>query len=106
MADVHTEGRGYDVHARKGRDQRCAEVKGVWDSASSRGITLTGNELAKAGLLGDEYWLYVVDQCSDGGSLYAAYQNPAIVFAEATRDVAVLKIAGSALKAAKEGTPA
>lgn len=102
VADVHTEGRGYDVHARKGREQRCVEVKGVWESASSRGITLTGNELAKAGLLGDEYWLYVVDQCSGGGSLYAAYQNPATVFADATRDVAVLKIAGSALKAAKE----
>ena len=106
VADVHTEGRGYDVHARKGREQRCVEVKGVWDSAASRGITLTGNELAKAGLLGDEYWLYVIDQCSSGGSLYAAYQDPAIVFAEATRDVAVLKIAGSALKAAKEGTSA
>lgn len=105
VADVHTEGRGYDVHARKGRDQRCVEVKGVWDSASSRGVTLTGNELAKAGLLGDEYWLYVVDQCNGGGALYAAYQNPATVFADATRDVAVLKIAGSALKAAKEGNP-
>lgn len=106
VADVHTEGRGYDVHARKGREQRCVEVKGVWDSAASRGITLTGNEIAKAGLLGDDYWLYVVDGCSDGGTLYAAYQNPSIVFADATRDVAVLKIAGSALKAAKEGTPA
>ena len=29
VADVHTEGRGYDVHARKGRDQRCVEVKGA-----------------------------------------------------------------------------
>jgi superfamily II DNA or RNA helicase len=106
VADVHTEGRGYDVHARKGRDQRCVEVKGVWESAASRGITLTGNELAKAGLLGNEYWLYVVDQCRGGGSLYAAFQNPAIVFADATRDIAVLKIAGSALKAAKEGSPA
>lgn len=106
VADVHTEGRGYDVHARKGRNQRCVEVKGVWDSASSRGITLTGNELAKAGLLGDESWLYVVDRCSGGGALYAAFQNPAAVFADATRDVAVLKIAGSALKAAKEGMSA
>ncbi len=103
VADVHTEGRGYDLDARKGRDQRCVEVKGVWDAASSRGVTLTGNEVAKAGLLGDEYWLYVIDQCNDGsGNMFAAFQNPAIVFADATKDVPVLKIPGSALAAAKE----
>ena len=102
VADVHTEGRGYDVHARRGREQRCVEVKGIWDSATSRGITLTGNELAKAGLLGDDYWLYVVDRCAEGGVLFAAYQNPAAVFAEAARDVAILKIPGSALKTAKD----
>lgn len=34
--------------------------------------------------------------------VFAAYQNPASVFADATKDVPVLKIAGSALKAAKE----
>ena len=103
VADVHAEGRGYDLDARKGREQRCVEVKGVWNSATSQGITLTGNELAKAGLLGDDFWLYVVGQCADGGELYAAYQNPAEVFADATRDVPVLKIRGSELKAAKEG---
>ena len=91
VADVHVEGRGYDLHARKGREQRCIEVKGVWESASTRGITLTGNELAKAGLLGDDYWLYVVDRCDNGGVLYAAYQNPALVFAGATKDVPVLR---------------
>lgn len=102
VADVHTEGRGYDVHARRGREQRCVEVKGVWESASSKGVTLTGNEVAKAGLLGDDYWLYIVDGCDSGGSLFAAFQNPASVFADATKDVPVLRIAGSALKAAKE----
>ncbi len=106
VADVHTEGRGYDVHARKGRDQRCVEVKGVWESASSRGVTLTGNELAKAGLLGEDYWLYVVDRCDGGGTLFAAYQNPASVFADATKDVPVLKIAGLRSKAAKEAISA
>lgn len=104
VADVHLEGRGYDIHARKGREQRCVEVKGVWKSASSTGITLTGNELAKAGLLGEEYWLYVVDQCETGGVLYSGYQNPAVVFAGATKDVPVLQILGSELKAAKEGS--
>jgi superfamily II DNA or RNA helicase len=103
VADVHVEGKGFDLYARRGRGQRCVEVKGVWDSASSRGVDLTGNELAKAGLLGDDYWLYVVDACNDGhGTLYAAYPNPATVFADATKDKAILHINGSALKTAKE----
>ena len=63
VTDVHTAGEGFDLLARRGHKQRCIEVKGVWDSASSRGITLTGNEIVKAGLLGSEYWLYVVDEC-------------------------------------------
>ena len=105
VADVHTEkpGPGFDLQVRKGKNQRCVEVKGVWGAASSTGVTLTGNELAKAGLLGDEYWLYVVDGCSDGkGVLYAAYQNPASVFADAARDVPILHINGSDLKQARE----
>ena len=105
VADVHTEkpGPGFDLHALKGRNQRCVEVKGVQSAASSTGVTLTGNELAKAGLLGDDYWLYVVDGCGDGtGALYAAYQNPVLVFADATRDVPILHINGSDLKRASE----
>ena len=101
VSDVHTDSEGYDLLARRGHEQRCVEVKGVWDSASSRGITLTGNEIVKAGLLGDEYWLYVVDQCCEGGRLYAAYRNPAAVFAEAGKDVTVVRINGSALAAAR-----
>lgn len=107
VADVHLEGKGFDLYARRGRSQRCVEVKGVWESASARGIDLTGNELAKAGLLGDDYWLYVVDNCSDrAGTLYAAYVNPALVFADAARDKAILHIKGSDLKAAKEASAA
>lgn len=103
VSDVHLEGKGFDLYARRGRSQRCVEAKGVWDSASSRGVDLTGNELAKAGLLGEDYWLYVVDGCNDGyGSLYAAYPNPALLFADAAKDKAILHINGSALKAAKE----
>ena len=102
VTDVHTAGEGFDLLARRGHEQRCVEVKGVWDSASSRGITLTGNEIVKAGLLGSEYWLYVVDECRNGGSLYAAYQNPATVFADATKDVTVVRINGSDLEAARQ----
>jgi hypothetical protein len=107
VADVHLEGKGFDLYARRGRSQRCVEVKGVWESASARGIDLTGNELAKAGLLGDDYWLYVVDNCNDrSGTLYAAYPNPAEVFADAARDKAILHIKGSDLKAAKKASAA
>ena len=102
VTDVHTAGEGFDLLARRGHEQRCVEVKGVWDSASSRGVSLTGNEIVKAGLLGDEYWLYIVDRCCDGGRLYAAYQNPAAVFADVTRDVTVVRINGSALETARQ----
>ena len=102
VTDVHTAGEGFDLLARRGHEQRCVEVKGVWDSASSRGITLTGNEIVKAGLLANDYWLYVVDECRQGGKLFAAYQNPAAVFADATKDVTVVRIKGSALAAARE----
>jgi hypothetical protein len=68
---------------------------------------LTGNELAKAGLLGEDYWLFVVDNCHDSyGTLFAAYPNPAALFADAARDKAILHIKGSDLKAAKEASEA
>ena len=102
VTDVHTAGEGFDLLARRGHEQRCVEVKGVWDSASSQGVSLTGNEIVKAGLLGDEYWLYVVDRCRDGGKLYAAYPNPAAVFADVTKDVTTVRINGSALAAARQ----
>ncbi|MGA2805141.1 MAG: helicase-related protein [Acidimicrobiales bacterium] len=108
VADRHTEkDLGFDLHATRGRDQRCVEVKGVWGSAASEGIRLTGQEIAKAGLLADDYWLYVVDNCNDGrGSLFHAWRNPAAVFADAAQDVAVVRIPGSALSAAKEAVKA
>ncbi len=103
VADVSREKLGYDLLARKGPLQRCAEVKGVWQSAASNGIELTGNELAKAGLLGDDYWLYVVDNCQDGtGKVFAAWRNPADIFRAIAQDKAVLRINGSDLAAARE----
>lgn len=106
VADVHTEGFGYDLHARRGASQRCVEVKGVWKSASSSGICLTGHELLIARQLAGEYWLYVVDGCSDGaGSIYGCYQDPVALFEGVMRDQTVVRVPGSALKAArKDGT--
>ena len=99
--DVHTEGRGYDLEARRGAQQRCVEVKGRAGQASSTGIELTGGELAKASQLGDDYWLYVVENCSDGqGQLYGAWQNPADTFRDSFTDVSIVRLPGSELKAA------
>ena len=109
VTDVHTEGHSYDLYAERGSEQRCVEAKGLAGNASSAGIRLTGGELAKASQLGDEYWLYVVENCFDGeGRLYAAWQNPAETFRDSFIDVPIVRLPGSQLKAAldKQGEAA
>ncbi len=109
VTDVHTEGHSYDLYAERGSEQRCIEAKGLAGNASSAGVRLTGGELAKASQLGDEYWLYVVENCIDGqGRLYAAWQNPAETFRDSFIDVPVVRLPGSELKAAlgKQGEAA
>ena len=109
VTDVHTEGDSYDLYAERGSDQRCIEAKGLAGNASSAGVRLTGGELAKASQLGDEYWLYVVENCFDGeGRLYAAWQNPAETFRDSFIDVPIVRLPGSQLKAAlsKQGAAA
>lgn len=102
VADVHFEDRGYDLLATKGRNQRCVEVKGVWHSASASGVVLTGNELLIAGQMGREYWLWVVDNCSDGvGKTFGVYADPAAEFAGLTKDQALVRVPGSALSEAR-----
>jgi superfamily II DNA or RNA helicase len=102
VADVHLDGRGYDLHALRGQEQRCIEVKGIEGLASSQGVVLTGNELLMARQLARDYWLYVVDRCTDGtGSFFGAYRDPAVVFEGQLKDVALLRLPGSALKAAR-----
>ena len=103
VADVHSEDRGYDLHASRGREQRLVEVKGVWHAASSEGISMTGNEVLIASQHGRDYWLYVVDQCQDGtGMLYGTYPDPARIFADLTSGSVIVHVPGSALKAARE----
>jgi len=103
VADVHLEDRGYDLLAIKGRNQRCVEVKGVWRSASASGVVLTGNELLIAGQMGRDYWLWVVDSCSEGvGKTFGVYADPAAEFAGLTKDQALVRVPGSALQAARQ----
>ena len=103
VADVHTEKLGYDLRATKGSKFRAVEVKGIRNSAASSGIMVTGAELATAGIHGADFWLYVVDHCADDvGRLFAAWPDPATVFAGAASASAVFRIKGSDLSAAKE----
>ena len=103
VADVHSEDRGYDLHASRGREQRLVEVKGVWRTASSEGISMTGNEVLIASQHGRDYWLYVVDRCHDGaGVLYGTYPDPARIFADLSSGSVIVHVPGSALKAARE----
>ena len=103
VADVHSEGRGYDLHASHGREQRLVEVKGVWQSASSQGVSLTANEVLVATQHGKDFWLYVVDQCRSGkGSLYGAYADPVRTFGDLSTGHVIVHVPGNALKAARD----
>jgi hypothetical protein len=103
VADVHNEDRGYDLYASRGREQRLVEVKGVWRTASSEGISMTGNEVLIASQHGQDYWLYVVDRCQDGtGVLYGTYPDPARIFADVSSGSVIVHVPGSALKAARQ----
>ncbi|MGY2119102.1 helicase-related protein [Nocardia gipuzkoensis] len=99
VEDVHTEGRGYDLDARRNSQVRHIEVKGVLGSAASDGIRMTGNEVLIATQHRKAYWLYVVDQCVDGkGRFFGAYQDPATLFATDMTGDAIFRVPGSSLK--------
>ncbi|MGH2596029.1 MAG: hypothetical protein ACRDH7_08710, partial [Actinomycetota bacterium] len=74
----------------------------VWGSAASDGVRMTGNELLIASQHRREYWLYVVDGCSDmKGALFGAYPDPATLFAADLKTEAIFKVPGSKLEAAR-----
>lgn len=97
--DVHTEGRGYDLDARRHSQIRHVEVKGVAQSAASNGIRMTGNEVLIATQQRKDYWLYVVDHCDNGvGRLFGVYEDPANLFATSMTGDAIFRVPGSTLK--------
>lgn len=103
VSDVHTEGRGYDLHASRVREQRLVEVKGVWRAASSQGVSLTANEVLIATQHGKDYWLYVVDHCHDGrGTLFGSYADPVRTFGALSTGDVIVHVPGSVLKAARD----
>jgi len=104
VADIHSENRGYDLHAVRGRDRRLIEVKGVWNSAASAGIRMTGNEVLIATQHKGDYWLYVIDGCSDGtGALFGRYRDPAALFSNDMIGDAIFRVPGSSLTKASAG---
>lgn len=99
--DVHSEGRGYDIDARRHNQIRHIEVKGVVGDAASSGIRMTGNEVLIATQHRKAYWLYVVDQCANGASrLFGAYEDPASLFSSDMTGDAVFRVPGSSLRSA------
>ena len=99
VEDVHTEGRGYDLDARRNSQFRHVEVKGVLRSAASDGIRMTGNEVLIATQHRRDYWLYVIDECADGkGRFFGAYPDPAVLFADDMTGYATFRVPGSSLK--------
>ncbi|MHA1829291.1 MAG: DUF3883 domain-containing protein, partial [Candidatus Heimdallarchaeaceae archaeon] len=64
---------GYDIKSKKGKELRYIEVKG---RARVAKIVLTPNEWIKANRFKENYWLYVVANCSTKPELYLI-QNPA-----------------------------
>ena len=64
---------------------------------------MTGNEILMATQHGSDYWLYVVDRCSDStGTVYGTYPDPARTFADLSTGNVIVHVPGSALKAARE----
>ncbi len=103
VADVSKEGRGYDLCATRGQARRCVEIKGVWTSAASQGIRMTGNEILIATQQRSDYWLYVIDNCLDGeGTVFGVYRDPVSTFDGLTKQDAIFTVPGSALKAARD----
>lgn len=73
--DVSTQALGYDIRSTdKDGNYRYIEVKA---RARSGAIALTPNEWVMANRLGEEYWLYVVEQAATDPVLYTL-QNPSV----------------------------
>ena len=81
---------------------RMVEVKGVWNAASSDGIRLTGHEILIASQHSDDYWIYVVEQCANGGRLFAAFDDPVRRFGGLMGEITTFKVPGSLLKSARD----
>lgn len=97
--DVHQDGCGYDLKARRGYEQRCVEVKGLQGDVSP-GIMLESSEWLMAQQLRDDYWVYVFEHCASAPRLFGAYRNPVALFSDSKRLVQRFHISGPVLRRA------
>jgi superfamily II DNA or RNA helicase len=90
---------GYDLLARHRAtgDQRCVEVKGFTGSMAS--VWLEQSEWAQALQRGDDYWLYVVDNCGSNPTVRVRAKNPATAFGEGAGKIQRFQIRLSQLSA-------
>src|SRR5262249_9701991 len=97
--DRQTGGVGYDLLARhrQSNDQRCVEVKGFTGPMGP--VWLEQNEWAQALQRGDDYWLYVVDQCASQPTIQVRAKDPAQQFGEGTGKIQRFQIKLRQLKA-------
>lgn len=110
VEDTRAEGRGFDLRAIRGQQQRLATAKGLWgavDAESSTqlpGIRLRGDELLMAAQHRGDYVLYVVESCQDGsGWLFGIFPSPLDVFTRIVQGEAVARLSCSDLLAVKAG---
>jgi superfamily II DNA or RNA helicase len=73
VESVEDQNVGFDLLSLRGPERRCIEVKG---RAGVGGVELTWGEYAKAGELGQDYWLYVVLDCSSPDPRLYRVQDP------------------------------
>ena len=74
VRSVEEENVGFDLVSTRGLERRCIEVKG---RAGVGRVELTWSEFAKSQELGDDYWLYVVLDCSGSAPRLYRVRDPA-----------------------------
>ena len=80
VRSVEDEHVGFDLLSTLGLERRCIEVKG---RAGVARVELTWSEFAKSQELGDDYWLYVVLDCTQPSPRLYRVRNPARTLAGA-----------------------
>jgi len=80
VRSVESDHMGFDLLSTLGLERRCIEVKGRGGVGR---VELTWSEFAKSQELGDDYWLYVVLDCSQAMPRLYRVQNPAKALAAA-----------------------
>jgi hypothetical protein len=89
---------GYDLLARhkQSGEQRCVEVKGFTGPMAA--VWLEQNEWAQALQRGDDYWLYVVDECASKPVVRVRVRDPAARFGEGAAKIQRFQIKLTQLK--------